>query len=170
MTQEIKAYLPEQTWDELRNSLIGLTEEMGMSTISRFDILFEVSDQSNLRSISATRTTEGGLKVVVRTASASKTLQPREFALGTMGWELVNDGRIRWSRTFDRSALLYSIALMIMVVPELGYEIDKSTWFVIESDNSEIVSKHTQNLWHYKEDGKFLCLPGANALTAREAS
>jgi hypothetical protein len=131
MTQEIKAYLPEQTWDELRKSLIGITQELGRNTISHFDLLFELSDQSILRSISATRTSEGGLKVVVRTASAAKTLQPREFALGTMGWELINDGHIRWSRTFDKSALLYSIALMIMVVPEMGYEIDRSTWFVI---------------------------------------
>lgn len=170
MTQEIKAYLPENNWLALGTCLSHLIYELGFKNLSRLELILEVDENCPLRSISFGLTSENDLSVVVRTAKHVTGMLPSEFILGTFGWNLVNDGRVRWQRIFSKDAKIGAVVLDAQLVLELAYKVSKSIWFTIESDNMELVNEYTQGLWHYKDNDKFLCLPGTNLKTAREAS
>ena len=170
MAIEIKGELPPSPWDPLKTTLNSLVAEVGSKSISHFEVLFEVKEDCPLRSVKVARTRDDNLEIEVRTASSLKKLLPEEFILGTLGWDLVNDGRIRWRRLFGQDALLYSVTMCLMMVPESAYQLKEDLWFSIQADKPQIVAKHTSNLWHYKKNKNFLCLPGQNRTMVLEAA
>jgi hypothetical protein len=170
MKQEIKAVLPENPWDALKTTINSLVSELVVKSISHFEVLFEIKDGSPLRSIKIIRKSDETIEVTVRTSSTSQPLLPSEFYLGALGWELVNEGQVRWRRTFAKDAVPFAVTMHTMLVTNPAYQLKERIWFSIEADKRDVVEKHTKNLWHYEKNRKLLCLPGQNMSMALEAA